>query len=81
MPRDYKKEYQSYQGQPQQIKNRAKRNAARAKMKKKLGASAIRGKDIDHKKGIAAGNGAKNLRAISPSKNRSFPRTKTAKKK
>ncbi len=81
MPRDFKKEYANYQGTAKQKKNRAKRNAARAKMKKKLGASAINGKDIDHKKGIGAGNGMSNLRAISPSKNRSFPRTKTAKKK
>ena len=56
-PRDYRHEYDAYQGKPEQIKNRAQRNAARAGMKKKLGASAIAGKDIDHKKMIRSGGG------------------------
>jgi len=30
--RDYKKEYENYQGKPDQIKKRASRNAARRKM-------------------------------------------------
>lgn len=30
--RDYKKEYREYQGKPEQIKNRAKRNKARREM-------------------------------------------------
>ena len=33
-PRPYKKEYDTYQGKPEQIKNRAKRNAARAELAK-----------------------------------------------
>ncbi len=76
--RDYKKEYANYQGKPEQIKNRAKRNAARATMEKKLGSSAIKGKDIDHKRPISKGgsNKTSNLRAVSPSTNRSFKRTK-----
>ena len=44
--RDYNKEYRLYQGTPEQMKNRAQRNAARALIKKKLGAAAIAGKDI-----------------------------------
>ena len=56
-PRDYRHEYDAYQGKPEQIKNRAQRNAARAQMKKKIGASAISGKDIDHKKMIRSGGG------------------------
>lgn len=50
-------------------KKRAKRNAARTKMKK--AGVAIDGKDIDHVNGIKAGNGKNNLKAISPSTNRS----------
>ena len=33
-PRPYKKEYEEYQGTPEQIKKRATRNAARAKLMK-----------------------------------------------
>ena len=33
-PRPYKKEYEQYQGKPEQIKNRAKRNTARAELMK-----------------------------------------------
>ena len=34
-PRPYKKEYEQYQGKPEQIKKRDERNAARAKLAKK----------------------------------------------
>ena len=34
MARNYKKEYENYQGKPEQIKRRASRNAARAAMVK-----------------------------------------------
>ena len=80
MARDYKKEYQNYQGKPEQIKNRAERNAARAEIKKKVGAAAIKGKDVDQKKPIVKGGGNTpgNLRVVSKSKNRSFPRTAKA---
>jgi 5-methylcytosine-specific restriction endonuclease McrA len=78
--RNYKKEYENYQGKPDQLKNRAERNAARAIVKKKVGVAAIKGKDVDHKKPIVKGgtNSKSNLRLASPSKNRSFARTKTA---
>lgn len=80
MPRNYKKEYQEYQGQASQIKKRAERNAARAIVRKKVGAAAIAGKDIDHKSPIVKGgtNAPGNLRIRSKSANRSFPRTKNA---
>ncbi len=83
MPRDYKKEYQNYQGKPEQIANRAKRNAARAEMEKKGLVHKGDGKDVDHKTPIAkgGGNGAGNLRAVPKSQNRSFARTKTARMK
>jgi hypothetical protein len=80
MPRNYRAEYDNYQGKPEQIANRAKRNAARAAMEKKGVVSKGDGKDVDHKTPIAkgGGNGASNLRAVPASKNRSFARTKNA---
>lgn len=83
MPRDYKKEYANYQGKPEQIANRAKRNSARAEMMKKGVVSKGDGKDVDHKTPIAkgGGNGSGNLRAVPKSANRSFARTKSARMK
>ncbi len=80
MPRNYRSEYLNYQGKPEQIANRAKRNAARREMEKKGAVSKGDGKDVDHKTPIAkgGGNGAGNLRAVPKSANRSFPRTKRA---
>ena len=72
--RDYRREYDAYQGTPEQIKNRAKRNAARRKLVKAGKVRKGDGKDVDHKNGIGAGNGLKNLRVQSKSANRSFPR-------
>ena len=80
MARDYKREYERYQGKPEQIANRAERNAARAAMEKKGLVSKGDGKDVDHKRPIVKGgtNAASNLRAVPKSENRSFPRTKKA---
>lgn len=80
MPRDYKKEYANYQGKPEQIENRAKRNAARAAMEKKGVVKKGDGKDVDHRTPIVkgGGNGSGNLRAVPKSQNRSFARTRTA---
>jgi hypothetical protein len=71
MPRNYAREYATYQGTPEQIKNRASRNAARRHMEKKHGKAALNGKDIDHKDGNPRNNGKKNLRVMSKSLNRS----------
>jgi hypothetical protein len=71
MPRNYDREYETYQGTPEQIKNRASRNAARRKMEKKHGKAALNGKDIDHKDGNPRNNSKKNLRVTSKSLNRS----------
>ena len=79
--RKYKSEYENYHSKPEQKKKRAKRNAARAKMTKAGKVRKGDGKDVDHKKGVSAGNGKKNLRVQPKSKNRSFARTKTARKK
>lgn len=64
----YDKEYQA---RPEQVKKRVKRNAARRLMIKKHGKAALRGKDVDHKRGTEAGNGPSNLRVISKKVNRS----------
>lgn len=45
----------AYENSPAQIKNREARNRARAHEEKKVGASAIKGKDIDHKKSLKGG--------------------------
>ena len=81
MARNYALEYANYQGTPEQLKNRAKRNAARAKLAKKGAVRKGDGKDVDHKKGIPGGNGLGNLRVQPKSANRSFPRNKNAGKK
>jgi hypothetical protein len=79
--RDYGSEYRNYQGKPKQKKDRAKRNAARRKMEKAGKVRKGDNLDVDHKRGIAAGNGKSNLVVKNKAKNRSFPRTKTARKK
>ena len=76
MARDYKAEYANYQGKPEQIKNRAKRNAARRDLEKEGLVRKGDGKDVDHKKPIDKGgsNARSNLRVQSKSENRSFRR-------
>ena len=83
MSRNYKSEYQAYQGKPEQIANRAKRNAARREMEKAGRVHKGDGKDVDHKRPIARGgsNDRSNLRVTSKSENRSFARTKSARMK
>lgn len=78
MARDYKSEYKNYHSKPDQKKKRASRNAARRAMK--AGGVAVAGKDVHHKDGNPKNNKRSNLQAVSPSKNRSFKRTKTARK-
>lgn len=81
MSRNYRKEYDNYQGTDKQKKNRAKRNAARREMEKAGKVSKGDGKDVAHKKPLAKGGSNKksNLTVSSKSKNRSFKRTKKAK--
>lgn len=71
--RNYKKEYENYQGKPEQIKNRSERNKARRKMEKVVGKSKLRGKDVDHKVPLSRGgsNDMKNLQITSVRYNRS----------
>jgi hypothetical protein len=73
MPRDYRKEYDNYQGKPEQIKNRAERNKARADLKKK--GVDVAGKDVAHVKALSKGGSNKTGVRVEPaSKNRSFKR-------
>jgi hypothetical protein len=79
MPRNYRKEYDNYHSKPKQKKNRATLNAARAIMEKKGKVRKGDGKDVDHPKGVEKGNGFLKVKTVSS--NRSFPRTKGARKK
>jgi 5-methylcytosine-specific restriction endonuclease McrA len=75
--RDYKHEYEAYQGKPEQIKNRAKRNSARAKLAQAGRVKKGDGKDVDHAIPLSKGGGnlSSNLRVKSKSANRSYKRT------
>ena len=70
--RNYRAEYDNYQGSLKQKKRRAKRNAARRKMIKLKGKSKLKGMDVDHIHGVGRGNSMSNLRVISKSLNRSL---------
>jgi len=60
------------------VKDRAQRNSARSAVKKKVGAAALQGKDVGHKKAVSKGgqNGLSNLFVQNPGENRSFSRNK-----
>ena len=76
--RDYAAELRwEKRNKPNRVKDRAQRNAARAAVKKKVGASALQGKDVGHKKAVSKGgsNGLANLFVQNPGANRSFSRT------
>jgi|TARA_R110000787_G_scaffold231097_1_gene338571 hypothetical protein len=79
--RNYRKEYDNYQGKKKQIKNRTARNSSRAAMVKKGKVSKGDGKDVHHKDGNPRNKKASNLSVTSKAKNRSFKRTKNARKK
>jgi hypothetical protein len=81
-PRRYDLE-QAYDSKPDVKKKRAMRNAARLEAKRDGKVSKGDGNDVHHKKPLAkGGTNAKSNRAVVPaSKNRSFPRTKTARMK
>ncbi|NMF18586.1 HNH endonuclease [Cloacibacillus porcorum] len=66
--RDYRKEYDTYQGKPEQIHNRSLRNQARRKAGLKIGDS----REVDHIKPLikGGGNGRSNLRITTRTANR-----------
>ena len=81
MARDYAKEYANYHSRPAQRKRRASRNAARRQAIKDGRVKKGDGIDVSHDDGNPLNNKRGNLSYIPKSKNRSYPRTKTARKK
>lgn len=81
MSRDYKSEYENYHSSDRAKKKRAENNAARRKMEKAGKVSKGDGKDVAHKNNRTGDNRMSNLKAESPSKNRSFKRNSNAGRK
>jgi len=77
-PSQIKRHGRTYQATPEQKKKRAKRNAARASVKKTKGAAAIKGKDVGHKRPLSKGgsNSKGNLKVQSKKQNRGHGMTK-----
>ena len=69
-----------YNSKPEQVKKRAQRNAARAKMVKAGKVRKGDGKDVAHKDNNPHNNSASNLAVQSKAKNRSFKRNSKAKR-
>lgn len=80
-PRNYRQEYDAYQGSEKQKINRAERNAARAKMIKAGKARVGDNKDVAHVSGSTKNNSMSNLKMETKKQNRSYPRTSGARKK
>jgi len=81
MARDYRKEYDNYHGKPAQRKKRAARNAARRTLEKSGRVKKGSDMDVHHLDGNPLNNSPKNLRVMHQSRNRSFARTSTGRKK
>ena len=80
MSRDYAKERANYDGKPHVMAKNAARKRARRLAEKHGMAKPFDGKDVHHKIGSTKDNRLSNLEAIPASKNRSYPRTSTARK-
>tara|TARA_R100001163_G_scaffold49845_1_gene37490 strand:- start:294 stop:554 length:261 start_codon:yes stop_codon:yes gene_type:complete len=78
--RNYKKEYANYHSKPNQKANRANRNKARSIVLKTGGSAKVAGKDVHHRNGNPRDNRLSNLAVKSKTANRSFKRTRNAKK-
>lgn len=80
--RDYRKEYDNYQGTPEQLKKRASRNKARAEMEKAGRAKKGDGMDVEHVDGNALHDKANlsNYKMGTKHHNRSYKRDKNAHK-
>ena len=73
--RNFRQEYDRYQGTAEQKKNRAARNAARAKMARKGKVKKGDGKDVAHVKAFdKGGSNGDGLKVEPKSRNRSFKR-------
>jgi len=82
---NYVRNYQQEAASESNIRKirRAERNKARRMAEAFYGKATIQGKDIDHKQELGKGGSNKlsNLHPVSPSKNRSYPRTSTGQMK
>lgn len=76
--RDYKQEYENYHSKAAAKKKRAQNNKANRKMGTYGNGD---GKDVAHKDNNTKNNSKSNLSKQSPSKNRSYARTKAARRK
>lgn len=76
--RNYREEYDRYQGKPSQKKKRASRGRARYSLMKKGKVRLGDGMDVAHKDNNANNNSSSNLKVQSKSGNRSFKRNKKA---
>jgi hypothetical protein len=76
MPRNYKQEYENYDGTEAVKKKRAQRNKARRMLEATGAVKKGDGKDVDHKKPLSKGGTTviSNLRAKPAAANRSFKR-------
>jgi hypothetical protein len=74
MPRDYKREYATYQGTEEQKKNRAARNKARRQAIREGKATKGDGTDVHHVKAISKGGANGRTKVVKSSENRSFDR-------
>ena len=76
--RDYRREYDKYQGRKEIIRRRGLRNKARKVLEKMGRVKKGDGKDVDHIRTLdkGGGNSLRNLRVRSASSNRSFARDK-----
>ena len=79
MSRNYKQEYERYHSSDKQKKRRASRNAARKKLEREGRVQKGDGNDVHHSSGNPMNNSRLSVR--SATNNRSFARTKTARKK
>tara|TARA_Y100001937_G_scaffold112175_1_gene159516 strand:+ start:104 stop:475 length:372 start_codon:yes stop_codon:yes gene_type:complete len=68
--RNYKRDYEQFQSKPEQIKDRASRNSARAEEKENGNVSKGDGKDVHHIDGNPQNNNRKNIKVVSKSENR-----------
>jgi len=79
--RNYRTEYDNYQSKPKQKKNRAGRNKSRRALTRAKKVRKGDGKDVHHKDGNPRNSSRSNLKVTPKSKNRSFKRTKNARKR
>ncbi len=80
-PGQIKRHGRTYQASAKQKANRAARGRARTAMKKKVGAKALRGKDVGHKRALSKGGSNKlgNLKVTTRKKNRGHGMTRGSK--